>query len=220
VAFALSACKHIDEEPVAAGWSPVDATQRHPIMMSQEPHTIPIHVARGGGGLSPRQRADLLAFSDRARASDAGNSRLVISVPAGGANEIAAMQVAGEVRGLLSTNGFSETSIAVEAYHDGSNREPPIRVSYLRYVAKGPECGSWPTNLARERDNIPYPNFGCATQHNFAAMVANPADLLGPRTESDRASERRDAQWDKYVNGESTTANKSEDEKVQAKSSN
>ena len=33
-------------------------------------------------------------------------------------------------------------------------------------------------------------------------MVANPADLLGPRSETARASERRDQVWGKYVKGE------------------
>ena len=69
-------------------------------------------------------------------------------------------------------------------------------------------------NLAEQRDNGNYPNFGCATQRNLAVQVANPADLLGPRTESDRPGERRDVVWDKYVKGETTGAKKSEDEKV------
>jgi pilus assembly protein CpaD len=179
-----------------------------------------IHVAKSSQGLLPKQRAELLAFADRSRASDAGNSRLIISAPSGSANEVAAMYAVGQIRRLLSDNGFSEASIAVEAYRDDLDRDSPIRVSYLRYVAEGPQCGSWPTNLAREPNNLPYPNLGCATQRNFAAMVANPADLLGPRTESDRASERRDAVWDKYVQGESTVAKKTEDEKVQVKTTN
>ncbi len=29
--------------------------------------------------------------------------------------------------------------------------------------------------------NRNYANFGCATQNNLAQMIANPADLLGPR---------------------------------------
>ena len=56
----------------------------------------------------------------------------------------------------------------------------PIRLSYLRYVAEAPECGQWPTNLAEDYRNLPYPNLGCAQQHNLAAQIANPADLLGP----------------------------------------
>lgn len=52
--------------------------------------------------------------------------------------------------------------------------------------------------------NVPYPNLGCANQRNLAVMVANPADLLGPRTETARSSERRDQVWGKYVKGAAT----------------
>lgn len=216
LAAGLAGCKHDYDigAPQVAGWSMVDATQRHPIIVSQEPQTMEVHVSASARGLSPRQRAEVLEFSDRSRAADAGNSRLIIQAPGGGANEISSMNAVGQIREILSDNGFPESSIAVEAYHSGERSNSPIRVSYLRYVAEAPVCGYWPTNLANQRDNGNYPNFGCANQRNLAVMVANPADLLGPRTESDRAGERRDTTWGKYVKGESTAAQKSDDEKV------
>jgi len=212
----LAGCRLGDDlgAPKVAGWAMVDASQRHPIIVSQEPQTMQIHVPASSRGLSPRQRSEVLEFADRSRASDAGNSRLIIQAPGGGSNETAAMHAVGEIRGILSDYGFPESSIAIEAYHTGEGTSAPVRVSYLRYVAQAPVCGYWPTNLAYQPDNGNYPNFGCANQHNLAVMVANPADLVGPRTESDRPGERRDATWDKYVKGESTTAKKSEDEKV------
>ena len=218
-ALALTGCGRLGERPEqVAGWALVDSAHRHPILVSQEPQTMNVRIGKNAQGLNPKQRADILEFADRSRASDAGNSRLVISAPSGAANEVASMYAVNQIRRILSDNGFAESSIAVEAYHDDTDRDPPIRVSYLRYVAQGPECGSWPTNLAKERNNLPYPNFGCATQHNFAAMVANPGDLLGPRTETNRPGERRDVVWDKYIQGESTVAKKTEDEKVKVKS--
>ena len=92
--------------------------------------------------------------------------------------------------------------------------------SYLRYVAEAPACGDWSTNLAHEPMNLPYPNFGCATQRNLAVSVANPADLLGPRSETARSSERRDFVWNKYVHGDPTGARKSADERVNKDTSN
>jgi pilus assembly protein CpaD len=213
-AAVLAGCEHDVTGPQVAGWSLVDASERHPIIVSQQPQTLELHVASAARGLSPRQRAEMLAFADRSRASDAGNSRLVIQAPGGGSNETAAMYAVGEIRQILSDNGFAESSIAVEAYHAADVHDAPVRVSYLRFVAEAPQCGNWSTNLAEQRDNGNYPNFGCADQHNLAVMVANPADLLGPRTESDRAGERRDVTWDRYVKGVSTTADKVEDERV------
>lgn len=214
LATAAAGCRHDITGPQVAGWSMVDASQRHPITVSQEPQTMQVSVSSGSRGLGPRQRAEVLEFADRARVSDAGNSRLVIQAPGGAHNEIAAMHAVGEIRQILSDNGFAESSIAIEAYHAEGSPNPPVRISYLRYVAEAPTCGYWPTNLANQRDNGNYPNFGCAHQRNLAVMVANPGDLLGPRTESDRPGERRHATWDKYVKGESTGAKKSEDEKV------
>lgn len=213
-AAAAGGCRHDPTVPQVAGWSMVDPSQRHPIIVSQQPQTMQLRVAAGSRGLTPRQRADVLEFADRSRAGDAGNSRLLIQAPGGGTNEIAAMHAVGEIRQILGDMGFSESSIAVEAYHADSRSDAPVRVSYLRYVAEAPVCGYWPTNLAEQRDNANYPNFGCATQHNFAVSVANPADLLGPRTESDRPSERRDVVWERYKSGKPTGAEKSEDEKI------
>ncbi len=64
-----------------AGWSMVDPSQRHPIIVSQEPQTMQVRVAASRAGSPRAQRSDVLEFADRARASDAGNSRLVISGP-------------------------------------------------------------------------------------------------------------------------------------------
>jgi pilus assembly protein CpaD len=214
LALPLAACKHAEPGTQVAGWTLVDAAQRHPILVSQQPSTMSLRVSRGAHGLTPAQRAEVLDFASRFRASDNGNSRLVISAPGGAANEVSAMHAVQEIRALLTDNGFSESSIAIEAYHEDRVPNPPIRVSYLRYVAEGPECGNWPTNLAREPHNLPYANLGCATQRNFAAMVANPADLLGPRSETPRVGERRDTVWGSYVKGDTTGAKKTEDEKI------
>ena len=37
-------------------------------------------------------------------------------------------------------------------------------------------------------------------------MVANPADLLGPRTMTERSADRRNVAFDKYVRGEAVGA--------------
>ena len=205
-AFALTGCKTTDDPTRVAGWTLIDASQRHPILVSQEPTTHVIRIPRGSHGLTPAQRAQLVSFTDYFRATDAGNSRLVVTVPSGASNEVGAMYAVGEIRDLLRDSGFAEDSISVEAYDAEGAGDPPIRVSYLRYVAQPPKCGDWSTNLAYEPMNLPYPNFGCANQRNFGAQVANPADLLGPRSMTARSSERRDQVWERYVKGRSTGA--------------
>lgn len=214
-ALLLGACKHGEHKAEVAGWSLIDPSQRHPILVSQEPETLNVSVSSGRRGLGPRQRAQVINFAQRARASDAGNSKMVISVPTGGKNEISSMYAVQDIRQMLTDIGFQQSSISVEATYD---EHGPIQLSYLRYVAEGPECGNWSDNLARDPQNVPYANFGCATQRNLAAMVANPADLLGPRTQTERYSDRRNTTFDKYIGGEVTTANKNDDERINTNS--
>lgn len=218
-ALTLGACKHDEGQGTqVAGWTLVDPEQRHPIMVSQEPAVLNLHIARGSQGLTPHQRAEVVEFTSRYRAGDAGNSRLVVSVPSGSANEVAAISAAEDVRELLFDGGFAESAVSVEAYHDEGGAQPPVRIAYMRYVAKGPDCGNdWSENLARNARNIGHPNFGCANQRNLAAMIVNPADLLGPRTMGERYSDRRDAVMDAWTKGKSTGAEKSEDERVRVK---
>lgn len=217
--MALAGCKHDDGSQVA-GWTLVDPTQRHPIMVSQQPAYLNMQIARGSQGLTPSQRAEVSEFASRYRAGDSGNSRLIISAPSGSSNEVAAMAAAQDARELLVGSGFSESGIAVEAYSDEANNAPPVRISYMRYVAEGPSCGHSFTALSSDPKNIGNPNHGCANQHNFAAMISNPADLLGPRSESSRYSERRDDVINKYAKGKITGAEKSEEERVRVKGSN
>lgn len=216
-ALTLAGCKHAGQGAQVAGWSLVDPQQRHPIMVSQEPSVLSIHVARGSDGLNPHQRAEVIEFARRFRASDAGNSRLVVSVPSGSGNEVAAMGAADDIRQLLIDGGFAESTVVVEGYHSGGG-SPPVRISYMRYVATGPDCGhDWSENLARDSRNVGYPNFGCANQKNLAAMIINPGDLLGPRTMGERYSDRRDAVMNAWVQGRTTGSEKSEDERVNVK---
>lgn len=198
----MAGCEHDRIGPQVAGWQLIDPEQRHPILVSQQPTVLNLHVASGSEGLTPSQRGRVMDFIDRNRAADAGNSRFVISAPAGSANEGAAMDAASDARRLMLAGGYSESSISTEAYH-AAGREAPLRISYMRYVADAPDCGQdWSENLARAYQNTPYPNFGCSSQHNLAVMVANPADLLGPRTMTPRDANRRDDMYSKYVKGQ------------------
>jgi pilus assembly protein CpaD len=53
-------------------------------------------------------------------------------------------------------------------------------------------------------ENQQYWNFGCANQHNLAAMVENPEDLVQPRSETPAYTMRRTQVIEKYRQGEST----------------
>ena len=86
-----------------------------------------------------------------------------------------------------------------------------IKISYTRFVAEGPECGRFTTNLAVDYRNLPHENLGCAQQKNLAAMVANPADLVSARSMSPMNAERREVMLDRYKKGQSTGTGRSEE---------
>jgi pilus assembly protein CpaD len=217
-AAALVGCRASEETGAhVAGWTLVDASQRHPILVSQQPATLTIRVPSGAAGLSSGQVDQVADFLGRYRRVDSGNSKLVIAVPSGSPNEAAAMRAAANLREMIREFGFSESTVAMQPYGGGRDPSAPIRLAYLRYVAEAPECGNWPTNLAFEPRALAYPNFGCAQQHNLAAQIANPADLLGPRTMAPPDAERRALVIDRYRQGKTTGADKSGEERAAVK---
>jgi pilus assembly protein CpaD len=217
----LAGCKTL-EEPGGhiTGAVVVSPYEKHPILVAQQPSTLSLSIPAGSRGLSPSQVAQVEGFLSRYRASDAGNSKLVIAVPHGGANEPAAMRAAGQLNGLVKEAGFADNAVQVQPYSAGRGSNGPIRFSYMRYVAQGPECGVWPDNLARDRRNLNYHNFGCAQQANLAAQIANPADLVTPRTMDASDPERRAVVFDKYRQGKSPASEKGADDNASVKSSN
>ena len=218
IVMTLAACRP-GEEPGThiAGWTMIDPAQRHPIIVSQQPANLAVRVARGSRGLSPHERAHVAEFLTRYRGRDSGASRIVITVPSGAPNETAALHAVADLRELMQDYGLDDSRISVRPYHAGREPQPPIHVSYAKFVAEGPTCGLWPNNVSDDPRNLPYHDFGCSTQKNIAAQIANPADLLGPRTMSPAGSERRDQAWGQWLKGESTTSERKQDERAQTK---
>jgi pilus assembly protein CpaD len=216
VAMTLAGCAGLGTEDRAqiAETVTLEPTQRYPILVSQQPSSLSLRVPRGSSGLTPHQRSQLVEFFGKYRATDAGNSKIVVSVPAGSPNEVAAMRAVADLRDIMIDSGFTESTLNVEPYHSERDPQPPLRVQYQRYVAEGPECGHWPSNIAASNNNLAYQNFGCAQQKNLASMIANPADLLGPRTMTPANSDRRQVVFEKYIKGNTTFSERGGDEKV------
>lgn len=211
----LAGCDHLDrgaEHP--AGQVLLSPAERHPILVSQEPHRMSVSVSRSSRGLDPGQRARIIDFVSKFHAADTGNAKLVISVPSGAANEVAAMNSVADMRPILNDIGVSESAISIEPYLADGSANPPIRISYTRYAADAPDCGKWTENLAESSRNLNYANFGCANQRNLAVMVANPADLIGPRTMTPAAADRRDQAYEKYIKDAPTSRGRTGQETV------
>lgn len=176
--------------------------ERWPIQVKPGEATLDLVVNRGAAGLTQVQQSQLRAFLWDYRNQRA--ERLMVRAPSGGANETAAMHAFNDVRRTLRQTGIDPGSVLLETYYASWDRSAPLRLSYLRIVAKAPDCPDWSEDIGRDPQNMPWPNMGCATQRNLAMSVADPNDLIEPKSETLRSSERRDVVWGKYVNGNAT----------------
>ncbi len=193
-------------QPVASGLAN-DYRLRHPIAIKEGVRTVELFIGSKRGGLSPDQRADVLAFSGTWRREATGG--ILIEVPAGTKNEIAAANALHEVRAILSAAGVPPQGVDVRPYHPvDPGKVATLRLNYPTMTAEAGPCGLWPYDLGPTADrehneNVPYWNLGCASQRNLAAMVDNKADLVQPRGEVPAYTGRRTTVLDKYHRGES-----------------
>jgi pilus assembly protein CpaD len=218
VAIALCACTHTDEV-VATASVPDDYRLRHPIAIQEADHSIVIFVGRARGGLSAEQRADVMGLAHIWLQE--GTGAIMADVPVGTPNARAAADAFREVHALLAAAGVPPRGITVRHYHPEDPRQlATIRLNYPKISAVAGPCGLWPEDLGpsiKDKgyfENKPYYNFGCAYQHNMAAMVDNPSDLVQPRPETPAYTARRTEGFEKYRKGTATTTTYPEAEKA------
>jgi pilus assembly protein CpaD len=207
LAALMAGCKTTASQPVV-DTVPSDYRQRHPIAVREKAQTLTVFIGDRRGGLTPTQRAEVGALASSWRREATGG--MVIEVPLGGANEHAANGAAREIRAILGASGVPQQSIEIRPYRTQDPvRLGTIRVNYPKMTAETGPCGLWPEDLGPTtdpvyRNNRPHWNHGCAMQRNLAAQVAEPADLVQPRSETPVLAARRATVIDKYRKGEPT----------------
>lgn len=207
----LTACRdHYDGRVVGVAETH-DYQKRHPINVTTDSTELDLVVSSRATGLNSIQRAQVDEFLGQWRHN--GTGKITIAAPSGSANEGAAYTAAAEVRDIAQAKGIPGHAVTFTAYSAGGGK-PPVKISYLTYVAEGPTCGDWSKNLAEDPQNVAYADYGCTSQHNLAAMIANPRDLIEPRGGTPRVSERRDTAWRNYVSGKSTISETQSEEKA------
>lgn len=187
----LSGCASYERDHFVVGSVPDDYRTRHPIVVSQSEATEDIVVSAHARKMSVRDRGVVDAFASRYRQS--GAKEIAILIPSGSRNEAAARRVAYDVAHELGKRGVPERRIRIQHYNAaGYGDAAAVRLAFADLKARvDSQCGQWNDDIVDTDENRNYRNFGCATQQNLAAIVANPADLLGPRGESEIDSTRR-----------------------------
>jgi pilus assembly protein CpaD len=179
VAGLLASCGTRDNQ--ATGAIPDDYRTRHPIVLAEAEHTIDIPVASGDTRLTQGTRDVIRGFAAAYRNASSGIVQIML--PRGSANSHAAQIVRKDIRRLLAQSGVPANRMIENAYEAGATGDAaPIRLSYVAITAQTGPCGEWPEDMTLNTlQNRNYHNFGCATQSNLAAQIANPTDLIGPR---------------------------------------
>lgn len=140
----------------------------HQPVVSQQAYTLDVRLA--GGDLPPSEQGRLAGWLD---ALDVGyGDRVAIDDGASydAASGRATITRILAARGLLLSQGAPLTAGVVEP---GS-----VRVVVSRSVASVPSCPDMSTRYSSNPTNSTSSNYGCATNSNLAAMVADPQDLI------------------------------------------
>jgi pilus assembly protein CpaD len=206
VSAAASGCAQPREPDMTSSISVDGFRTRHPIVVEEGQETLDVPVGPHGARLGSALGSVVEGFGRSARL--AGASGIVMMVPSGSANEAAAYRASHEITAALVRAGFAAHAVEKRPYlAEPVNDAAPIRLSYPRMVAHVPhQCGQWPNQALGDNSNADYWNFGCATQANFAAMVANPTDLVAPPEIGAPDATRRSKVLSKYRKGEKTVS--------------
>jgi pilus assembly protein CpaD len=190
VAATLTACARPDRQTTSS--VPDDYRTRHPITLAEVEHDLDVPVSTGDRQLKSGTRDLIRGFAQDYASLSSGT--LTIAVPSQSANAGSTHALKGVVRKVLIDAGVKSSRIILTSYDPADARaSAPIRLSFVAVTAITGECGQWPSDLfgPTVMDNTNWENFGCATQQNLAAQIANPADLVGPRGMTPIDAQRR-----------------------------
>ena len=129
-------------------------------------YTFDVQSSQSGLSIADQQRLDgwfealELGYGDRVSIDDPFASDAVLE---------AVSQLAGR-HGVLLSDEAPVTS--------GASQPGYARVIVTRSKAHVPGCPNWSATSDMNYNNGTSPNYGCATNSNLAAMIANPEDLI------------------------------------------
>ena len=178
---ALSGCGAFqNRHHITVGSVPDDYRTNHPIILNEREEILDVPVGASDSRITVAQRSSIQAFMSQS--SGAGAGVVQILLPSGAPNSAAANRVLPDIVSALRKSGVQGGNVVTGSYDaSGTESSAPVRISYRAMSAGTEPCGKWTSDLGDNSQNKNYENFGCASQNNFAAMIANPADLIGPR---------------------------------------
>jgi pilus assembly protein CpaD len=183
--------------------------------LPQDAHAITVRQDRAMAEIPVQATRRQLSYVDIAAVESMGREYLarghgpiVLALPVGGGNDEAAVAVGAQAREVLYDMGVAYRMIQGTSYDAGGQADAPIVVMVDRYVADAPACHDQWKDFARTYSGEATANFGCSVQANLAAVVTDPADLVGPRPETPPDAGRRSTAVGMYRSGQSTVTSR------------
>lgn len=208
---ALAACASSAPTKVPESYLQGNALDRNPIGVEKRTEFLEIVIHPQASELSNADKASITGFVAAYR--DHGHGPLILSLPASSANPQLAVAAVAEARAIAYENGVSYDEISGTNHGADSDVAEPMILAFQSYKAIAPDCPSKASvDFSDVRSNNELPTLGCSVRSNLAAMIADPADLLGTRPLDQGDPVRRAVILEKFRQGEATASSRSNDE--------
>lgn len=191
----LASCGEFHRLSSDEAWVESNPALGHPIQFIERHEVLDIELPPRQSGISRNQHVDVYRYG--VRYTEEATGPIVVSPPGRRYGDAHGTAIA-DVRRALRQAGVPPERIVLGPPARGAL----VTIAYDRPLAVAPQCGHWPRDVGRERERVPYPDFGCTTQRNLAGMVVNARDLMTAQAETPASSERRSRTWSKYVSGD------------------
>lgn len=200
-ASVLAGCASHAPTSVPPSYLQSNALDRHEIGVEKRTEFLEVGLHAEASQLSMADRKRIEAFVGAYRRS--GHGPLIMSMPTSTVNPQLAVAAVAEARAIAFENGVSYDEIAGSTHGDVVNE--PMIIAFQMYDVVKPDCESQAAyDFADASSNNELPSLGCAVRTNMAAMIADPADLLGQRPLGEGDPVRRGVILAKFREGEST----------------
>ena len=217
LAAVLGACQ--SEEVMFPATPQQNAGERYPITVAPKSESLSLSPAPFGKKLGDSDASRISGFAGGYLQQGHGPLAIVMSSVPSSPQALAQMQAVNDVlleRGVARSQIEWRIASPDPAPGAAAKPAPPglLTFTYTRYVASVERpCKNWSKDFGGYHNNQPWDNFGCAQQHNLAAMVADPLDLKRPRDTDPIDVDRRKVVLKTYREGKTTATERTESEK-------
>ena len=209
--ISLGACASSAPTAVPSSYLAGTALDRNEVGVTKRTEFLEVAIDPQASELSSSDRQRIRSFINLY--AQRGHGPLVMSLPQASANPQLAVTAVAEARAIAWESGVEYDEIAGSAHGAGAAVSQPMIIAFQIYDAVAPDCAQKSTyDFSDVASNNTMPTLGCSVRTNLAAMIADPADLLGTRVLEQGDPGRREVILEKFRKGESTAATRSDQE--------